>query len=255
MIIAQQHQLFKLRVNKVNSLHYEDMLPYQIDAKLDEAAIFICQHYGEFGNFNSTQFNKDLFGNLLVSYPDQPELTNPIISDEKYEYVLDNLKYEYLHLDSAYVKCGKSYIKVALFTGDEKDILNSSYNRPSFKFKRLCGKVAKSSQSQKTSLYIYSDVDLTTKAVRLEYIKYPKKVFFGYYDSLNFIDCKKRESSGFRVEDCNNYYKIGDAPVNSEFSESLADLQVDIAVWLTTGKTENQFLNSFISQKIQALPK
>jgi hypothetical protein len=255
MVIAEQHQQFKIRMNKLNSLHYEDLLPYQIDSKLNEAALFICNHYGEIFQFNTTQFNKDMFGTLLIKYPDQPKLVLFGKTDNQYEYQLNTLKYPYLHLDRCYVQCGTQIVPVSMIRHDEQHKLNDAFQKPSFKWKRLLGIIGKSSVGSNTSLYIYSDVDLTAKDVRIEYVKIPRKVFFGYYDSTEFLDCNFRQSNGFRTEDCNLYYKKTDAPVNSDLPASYHDLQVDVAVWLTTGNTENQFLNQFISQKIQMLPK
>lgn len=253
MNIAKQHSEFKLRGNKVDSNHYIDLFPNQIDSFLNEAANFIVEHYGELRSFGKTQFNKDLFGTMLVMYPDQPAI-NPIDSQgQQYEYDLSNLKYDYYHLDRAYVQCGNLVVPVSLFTGDEQHKLNDAYQKPSFLWKRLLGKIGKSSVSSSTSLYVYSDVDLNDKELRIEYVKKPSQVYFGNYDSIEYIDCKKRESS-FPTEDCNQYYKIGDAPRNSDLPESIHSLQVDVAVWLFTSKTENQFLNSFITNKISNLP-
>lgn len=257
MIIAKQHHEFKIRMNKLNSLHYEDLLPYQIDSKLNEAALFICNHWGELSEFGKSQFNKDLFGNLLVKYPDQPKLVLHGTTDNQYEYKLLDLKYPYLHLDRCYVQCGTNIVPVSMIQHDQQHKLNDKYQKPNFKWKRLLGLIGKSSDSNNTSLYIYSDVDLTNKDVRLEYVKYPKKVFFGGYDSVEYADCRRRKALDDlnSVEDCNQYYKRTDAPVNSDLPASYHDLQVDVAVWLTTGSTENQFLNQFSQQKIQALPK
>lgn len=255
MIIAKQHQEFKIRANKVDSNHYQDLKPNQIDSFLDGAALFICNHWGELFEFNKTQFNKDLFGTLLVQWPDQPNLILFRKDGQQYEYILSNLKYPYLHLDRIYVQCEHLIVPVSMMVGDEQHKFNDAYLKPSFKWKRLFGKVGKSSVGSNTSLYIFSDVDLQNKQVRLDYVKYPKKVFFGYYDSVEYLDCQKRQENNLPTELCNLYYKKTDSPVNSDLPESAHDLQVDVAVWLATGKTENQFINQFINQKITSLPK
>lgn len=254
MNISKQHQEFKIRANKIDSNHYEDLKPNQIDSFFDAAALFICNHYGELFEFNKTQFNKDLFGTLLVKYPDQPKLVVYEKEGTQHEYLLSSLKYDYLHLDRCYVQCEGQVIPISLIQLDEQHKFNDAYQKPSFKWKRLLGNIAKSSNNSGTSLYIYSDVDLTAKDVRVEYVKQPRKVFFGYYDSIEYLDCMKRSLLN-PTEDCNQFYKKTDSPINSDLPESSHDLQVDVAVWLATGKTENQFLNNFISQKISALPK
>lgn len=253
MNISKQHKEFKLRGNKVDSNHYEDLKPSQIDSFLNNAAIFIVEHYGEFREFGKTQFSKDLFGTMLVMFPDQPALSPSDSQGQQYEYNLSNLKYDYAHLDRAYVQCGNLVVPVSLFKGDEQHKLNDAFQKPSFLWKRLPAKIGKSSIGNHASLYIYSDVDLNNKDLKVEYVRQPKPVFFGNYDSIEYIDCQKRQLL-FPTEDCNTYYKKTDSPVNSDLPESIHGLQVDIAVWLFTGKSENQFLNSFITNKLSNLP-
>jgi len=256
MNIFKQHQEFKIRGNKVDSNHYVDLFPNQIDSFLNGAADFIIEHYGELRDFGKTQFNKDMFGTLLVMFPDQPALIPNVAQGQQYEYRLSNLKYDYAHLDRAYVQCGNMVVPVSLFVGDEQHKLNDAYQKPSFLWKRLLGKIGKSSVGNNTSLYVYSDVDLNDKELRIEYVRRPKKVFFGGYDSIEYINCQRLNNVPNQpiLEDCNQYYKIIDSPVNSDLPESMHSLQVDIAVWLFTSKTENQFLNSFITNKISNLP-
>lgn len=256
MNIAKQHSEFKIRLNKIDSNHYVDLFPSQIDSFLDNAALFICNHYGEIGKFQQTQFTKDMFGTLLIKYPDQPEIT-PIANEEgQYEINLNDLKYEYLHLDGAYVQCGKSVIPVTMITRDEDQKLNDYSQKPNFRWKRLLGVIAKSSSTPTTSLYIYSDVNLTDKKVRVEYVKYPRKVFFGGYDTIEYLNCQRLNNvPNSPIEDCSPYYNSSTYPINSDLPPAYHDLQVDVAVWLATGKTENTFLNQFILNKVSSLPK
>lgn len=255
MNIAKQHKEFKLRLNKVDSNHDIDFRPNQIDSFIDAAAIFMIEHYGELKPFAKSQFGKDLFSTLLIKYPDQPELLPSSSTGQQYEFLLSSLKYKYLHLDRAYVQCGTNVVPISLITHDEQDKLNDHYTKPSFLWKRLLGIIGKSSTTTGSSLYVYSDVVLgSTKKLRIEYIKYPNKVFFGNYDTIEYLDCQRRSNLNFPVEDCNQYKKKTDAPVNSELPESYHDLQVDVAVWLATGKTENQLLNNFLNNKLINLP-
>lgn len=255
MIIAKQHSEFKLRANKVDSNHYEDILPSQIDSFLNNAALFICNHYGELFEFGKSQFSKDMFGSLLVKYPDQPGLNPSATVGQQHEYELSGLKYKYLHLDRAYVQSDNIVVPVALMRNDEQMKFNDRFQKPSFKWKRLLGNIGKSSTKEAASLYVYSDVSLDEKELRVEYVKVPKPVFFGGYNSIEYLDCKKRKTGGFTTEDCNQFYKKEDTPVNSDLPESYHDIQVDIAVWLATSKTENAFLSNFLSNKLASLPK
>ena len=255
MNIAKQHKEFKIRLNKVDSNHDIDFKPNQIDSFLDNAAIFMIEHYGELKPFTKSQFSKDLFSTLLVKYPDQPELIPTSSTGQQYEFPLANLKYQYHHLDRAYVQCGTNVVPITMITHDEQDKLNDQFTKPNFLWKRLLGIIGKSSATSKSSLYVYSDVALgTTKKLRIEYVKYPTTVFFGGYDSIEYLDCLKRQNNNLPTEGCNQYKKKGDIPVNSELPTSYHDLQVDVAVWLATGKTENQLLNNFLNNKLINLP-
>jgi hypothetical protein len=249
MNIVKQHQEFKLRLNKVDSNNYQDLKPYQIDSFLNDAALFIIQHYGELFKFQGTQSNKDLFGTLLVKYPDQPALTPDSFAGIQYEYNLKNLKYKYMHLDRAYIQCGTSIIPVSIIRHDEQHKFNDAFQRPSYKWKRLLGIIGKENDTDNTSLYIYSDVSLLDKELRVEYIRMPKQVFFGSYDSIEYINCQQNSGN------CDEYYKVGDLQVNSDLPETYHSLQVDVAVFLASGKTENYNLSQFINNKIQSLPK
>lgn len=257
MNIIKQHSEFKLRGNKVDSNHYVDLKPNQIDSFLDASAMFMVNHWGELFKFGSTQFSKDLFSTLLIKYPDQPELVPSSSTGQQYEYRLDNLKYSYLHLDRAYFLCGNQVVPITMITGDEELKLNDHSMKPSFYWKRLLGMIAKSSTTSTPSLYVYSDIDLSTKGLRVEYVKEPKKVFHGSYDSVEFLNCQRLNNLPNPPPslDCNQYYNLTTPQINSDLPPTYHDLQVDIAVWLATGKTENQFLNQFISQKVSSLPQ
>ena len=249
MNIVRQHQEFKLRANKVDSNNYVDLKPYQIDLFIHDAALFIIQHHGELFKFGLTQNSKDLFGTLLVKYPEQIALTPSNVEGIQYEYQLKNLKYKYFHLDRAYIQCGSSVIPVSLIRHDEQHKFNDAFQKPSYKWKRLLGIIGKENGTDNTSLYVYSDVSLSNKELRVEYVRMPKQVFFGNYDSIEYLNCQ--QSSG----DCSEYYKVGDPQVNSELPETYHSLQVDIAVYLASGKTENYNLSQFLLNKVSLLPK
>lgn len=250
MTIAKQHQEFKLRFNKIDSNHYQDLKPWQIDSFLNQASLFIVENYGELNNHEFTQVNKDVLGSLVIKYPEQPEVVPFAVKDNQYEYRLDTLKYEYHHLVRVYIYCNRLIIPVSLIKHDDQLKLNDSYQKPSFKWKRLPAVIGKSSTVEGKSLYVYSDVDLEKKKLRIEYIKFPKQVYFGGYDSIEFIDCEKNNGA-----DCGQFYNTGDLPVNSDLPESYHDLQVDIAVMLAANKIENINLLNLVQNKLVNLPK
>lgn len=250
MNIAKQHLEFKNRFNKLNSNHYPDLNTSQIDSLIDAAAIFLLRLRGK--EYEETQFLKDLFSTLTVKYPEQAELASYDTQDTgiiQHEFKLSELKYPYRGHVRSYVRCGGQVVPVSIIKHDEQQKINDSYQKPSFKWKRLSGMMGKSSDEEGQSLYVNSDVELD--ALRIEYIKQPKKVFFGYYDTIEYLDCTRRLHENFPgVESCNQYYSATDIPVNSDLPEQFHDLQVDVAVYLATGKTENAQLLSISQLKL-----
>jgi hypothetical protein len=249
MNIVKQHQEFKLRLNKVDSNHYQDFKPWQIDSFLNQAALFIVEHWGElFGN--NSQVNKDILGNLLIMYPEQVELDTTLVNGNQYEYKLSRLKYKYHHLARAYFQCGENVVPVSMITHDQQHKLNDAFQKPSFKWKRLPALIGKSSDEEEKSLYVYADVDLTKRKIRIEYVKYPVQCFFGGYDTIEYINCQRTGG-----DNCDQFYSTNSFPVDSDIPESYHDLQVDVAVMLASSKTENVNLFNSIQNKLANLPR
>lgn len=241
MNIARQHWEFKLRFNKLNSNHKEDMNPAKIDSLLNQAPIWIIQNYGQ--AFEKFQFLKDMFATLVVKYPEQEDLSVFNSTDNVYEFKMANLKYPYFHLVRAYAKCNDEIVKVSIIRHDETYKLTSHYSKPNYKWHRVLGEIGRSSDGDGQSLYVHSDVELTS--LRVEYIKQPKEVFFGKYNTIEYVHCVRNNGAN-----CEQYYSETDSPVDSEFPEQYHSFQVDVAVYLAAGKTENINLQQLLATNL-----
>lgn len=248
MNIARQHWEFKLRFNKLNSNHYENLNSAKIDALLNAAPIWLIQHYGHM--FEEYQFLKDMFSTLVVKFPEQPLLSanNSQITDFiQHEYKLSDLKYPYFHHVQSYAICGNQRIPISIIKHDNSQKFNSKVIKPNYKWKRLLGQIGRSTVgrdgSTGESLYVYSDKQLDK--IQIEYLKQPKEVFFGDYDSIEYINCQRNNGS-----ECNQFYNKNDDPVDSELASQYHDFQVDVAVYLASGKTENINLQKLLSSNL-----
>ena len=46
MTIQEMHYEFKVRANRLDTLHYQDLNPYVIDSLINNAQLFFMEHYG-----------------------------------------------------------------------------------------------------------------------------------------------------------------------------------------------------------------
>lgn len=239
MNIGGMHHEFKDRSNRLESI---DLLPFEIDSKLNDAQRIAVEHYSQLHQvaFEQTQQRVDMFSPLLY---EEKVTTLEKVEDNVYRIDLSLLKFPYLHLASAFATCNDKRIKVAMVSQDELSYkLNDAFQKPSLKWGRFLGNIRRK-QDQESFLYIYTDGAISE--IRLAYIKRPKQMFFGGYDTAEYIFCTEN-----RNENCSKYYDASHAPVNCELNEFYHNLIVDIAVWLTIGKTQNQFINSLMREKI-----
>lgn len=240
MNIQEMHYEFKVRANRLDTQHYQDLNPYTIDSLLNNAQMYFMEHYAYVSRlpFESIQSRIDMLSNLVIGYPEQPEL-NPVLIDSSsvttYELKLENLKYDYAHLVRAYVNsnCGVVNIKLIPINNLNR-MLTDALQKPSAKWRRLLATIRKTSDDVNPSLYIYSEPSLIVQGVRLEYIKNPKEVFYGGYNSIKYDTCIA--SSGIN---CQQYYNVSTQPVDCEISETYHSLIVDIAVREFTRYTDN----------------
>lgn len=247
------HYEIKRRANKLNSNHYEDLSKLELDRLINESQVFLMEHIGEANQlpFESNQQRMDILSSFVVKYGNkdyqQPELDPVLIEDGLYELDYNLLRFDYAHTVRAFVKCNDRIIQVIFKRHDElSSSLDDEYQKPSVQWDRILGTLGKSSNG--TSLYLYVPTGVTLSKVRVEYLKKPRDVFSGGYDTLQYVACKKEGLS-----DCSQFYSSTDSIVHSEVNEHYHDLIVDIAVYLFTGETENINLMQIKERKLQQI--
>lgn len=193
MIPEYWHYEFKLRKNRLDTQHHKDFTPAEIDSLLQDAElIWISQQYS--GNnprktaFETTQMRYDNLSSLVVKYPEQPVITPSIITGNVFEFPLNNLVSNYLHMLNIEGKiegCLKAtYIKIVQHD-DIANYMYDPYKGPSKSpFPRLIGTYGKSSTSTGRSLYVYSDGTFNIEWIKPEYIKRPNPVALGGYNDI-----------------------------------------------------------------------
>lgn len=224
MSVLKTVWLFKERFNKVDSNHYRDLSPIQIDQFINNA-VFIFLENNVFPELNQQKF--DMVSNLIVTQPEQSAVTPVSTDNNVYEFDLSTLVYPYLHYKRAYVKtnCGTYDVEI-VGQGRLNDILRGNFQKPSKKWKRLIGSFAKNSTSNSKSLYIYSEEGFEIESLYLEYVRQPKEFFSGGYNSIEFIECQR--SGGVN---CNNLYYNASSPTQDlEIDSTYHTLIVDYAV-------------------------
>lgn len=249
--IAEIHRLVKLRLNKVDSNSYQDFLPADIDDMINQATLKLINYYDLVSD--RSQVVKDIISPFKVTYPDQPALypssTTANGNGFIYDYNLDNLKYPYYRFLRAWVSCDDFVAPVSIITSDEQQKLNNAYTRPNSSWGRYVGMFVKANNEGKPALRVFAN-DNQALNLRIEYIKMPKKVYLGGYDSLEYIECKRRNEQYGGTEACNQYYKIGDPPVDSELGKGATDLLVDMTVYLLSSATENQLVLQIVNAEM-----
>ena len=223
MSIYKLHWLFKERFNKHNTNHYREYTNMQIDQLIYDASI---QFLDEFASDESNQQKYDMLSNLIVSYPEQPEIVPTLLGGNIYEVKLTNLTYDYFRLKRVWAQTDCGLVKIEIVGhGRLNDILNDQYQKPSKKWRRLVATFSKTTNENESSLLIYSEEGFDITGIRLEYIRKVKPVFFGGYNTPEFKQCVALNGTN-----CNQYYNTATSPVDLEINETYHSLIVDIAV-------------------------
>lgn len=222
MSITKLHWLIKERYNKLDSNHYRDLTPLQLDEAINKATY----DFMERNVFIEDQPRFDMISDLIITSPDQPAIAYHTVSNDVYEFRLADLKYPYYHYKRAHVTtdCGLTKVEI-VGHGRLSDILTDSMQKPSKKWRRLIGTIAKTSDGEGKSLYIYATPDWTIDTLFIEYVKKPSKVFFGGYDSIEYIECLNNNGVT-----CSQYYNTSTDPVDLEIDETYHTLIADYAV-------------------------
>jgi hypothetical protein len=219
MLIREQQYDFKIKADKVDSLKTRNFLPAEIDWMLNLAIQnFVDNKYGD---FEKIQDLTDQLSSLVIKSPttDQPAVPVTQVASGVYEMKLDDLQFPYLHLVRLNALATKQGCSSKIMKGDEvsHDTLNkvllSPFEGPNFNWMNLPYVFGKDvSNEGKSSIFFYTNNDFIISEVYPEYIKIPKQVFFGGYNSLN------------------GEYISTDTPVNCDLPPAFHRRIVDIAV-------------------------
>jgi hypothetical protein len=223
-LIQDLHFLIKLKAQKLDSNSKADLTPAIIDTLINkQSGVFVDIFFS--GNpqsynlgFEMTQHRIDMLSDLLVKQPEQPSLIPQALKDGIYEVKFSSLKYPYRHLVRATTQTECGPVNIALekhFTLNT--ILNDEFSKASKAWKRIPFTIGRSSDGNGSSIYLYTDNKLSISSIDIEYIKQPREVFIGGYDSLNFL----YTGEGYTKED---------SPVNPEISSNYFDILADLVV-------------------------
>lgn len=222
MSIQKLHWLVKERYNKLDSNHYRDLTPMELDQAIQDGTFQFIERVA----LIEDQPRFDMIANLLIVAPEQGALTPMTSENDVYQFDLDELEYDYYHYKRAYVNTDCGLVKVELIgSGRLSDVLLDQFSKPSRKWRRLVGTIAKNSERDSFSLYVYSEPGFTVDSLYLEYIRQPAKVFYGGYDTIEYLECVAAGNS-----DCSAYYSASSDPVDSDIDETYHTLIADYAV-------------------------
>jgi hypothetical protein len=232
MTLSEAHYAFKLNMDRVDKASSLDFNTLEIDWILNEAQLtFVKQRLGRFPSYEVNQKRTDDLSSLHVKYPLQGIIT-PTLLDGVYEIKLNSLDYKYLRLlrgTTTAKKSGCTYSVGLKFsqTDDLNEIFKDPFNSPSID--NLPYNFGTASDGDGTSIYIYPG-DLEVEGVKLEYIRYPKRIHFGNY---TYIDGTTPTLQSF------------------ELSEETHDEIVNLATQLTSLIIENPEYIQLKERKIQ----
>lgn len=219
MLITEVHSVFKERLNRLSSNYHEDLSPYQIDSHLNDGVYRLLERASR--NEASRKF-----GNLFASVIQRQSVTPVAVGDTEYSVQLDSLEYPFFDVKRimATTNCGKSKVIIEGH-GRINDLLTDAFQRPSKKWRRLLATLDEGAASNSRQLTIYSEAGFTITSLDITYVRYPKPVFFGGYDSPSFVQC---QASG--GTDCNQYDNTSTVARTFDIHANYHSLMIDFAV-------------------------
>ena len=225
--VERIHHEFKLHYNKLNSNHKKDFPKAYIDDLANRAITEYVDIFSTGTNakkfkvgFEVTQQRTDMLGDLVVTQ-------NTIIPTSKDESNTNFNIYEfkvgrdYHHFVRGQIKTNCGTFSFSPKQHDDiNTLLRSHHTKPSTLWKRFPALFAKSSNSESKSIYIYVTKDINVEEFLLTYIKRPRKVFSGNYDTLEYI------SGDIFAYNTQTPPQHSDLP--GEYLHVLTDIMVDI---------------------------
>lgn len=239
MTIDRIHHEFKFRWNKVNSNHKKDFPSAFIDDAVNKATDDYIETFYSGNNskeykfgFETTQQRIDMLQTLVVP---ETSYVVTLISPGRYRVNLVTLDPTYRHFLRAYVnpiECPSKRIPVSIVRINDLDTkLMDTNTQPSLLWNRCLGTF------KNNTLELYTK-DYTINSIKIEYLKNPTKVFFGGYDTLEFINGDA------------NAYQSSDPKVTSDLPEQFHDLLVDMTVQYISHTLEDNNKVNLIKKQI-----
>lgn len=202
MSVLKLHWQFKQRFNKLDSDNFRDLTPMEIDERINDAVGMFGEQF--FADESHVQ-RLDWLSPLI--YTETINVTQ--LDSDKYTVDLTKLTYDYWHIKrvSASTDCGALNFEI-VGHGRLGDVLRDEFQKPSKKWFRLIGSL------ENNKLIIYTGGNWLIDNITLTYVKYPKPVFFGGYDTIEYIDCVRQQLNG-----CTQYNNIESAPQDLEIKD------------------------------------
>ena len=210
MIITKMHWLFKERYNRSSSNYYPDYSPAQIDQLLNAAGEDMLH---QFAAREDKQMFFDMMSPLLTT-----GVLEPVSNDGSvYKFDLSQLEKPYFYNKRIVAKTDCGSVKVNIIGhGTLNDVLADALQRPSKTWNRIYGVF------QEGGITLYTDhiVD----SIKIEYYRVPKPVFFGGYDTFEYLNCLKSSTN------CTQFYSKESNTQDCEFDANYHTRIVDFAV-------------------------
>lgn len=232
------HYSFRGAVDKIHGLTNDDFNPAQIDWILNLAQLIeVKKRYTPMNlarkGFQGSQKRLDDLVTLHIKSPQkQPGiaptlLTDTFLDNSVYECKLEDLAFSYMFLTGlrATITNGTCTKDIGLDQIEEDDLsegLINSHKRPDFNWGKCLFTIDASSANDDApgSIYIYSGNFEVTK-VFPSYLRYPRKLFIGGYDSLDGV------------------YEAADASVSCELPQIIHDNIVNTAAELAASPLQD----------------
>jgi len=180
------HYEFKLKLNKVDSMDYNNFLAPEIDWYLNESQeVFIKQRYGNKNNhgtgFEVTQKRTDDLRNLVVK--DLILAANPSSSDPSvYECVLPNDYMFSVRNVANGVKgvCEGKLNCIQTQHDDLNDTLKNPFYAPSFEWREvpIVFGTSGAGSADADKIFVYSDGSFSITSINIDYLRRPARIAY-----------------------------------------------------------------------------
>jgi hypothetical protein len=234
------HWLVKERFNKLNSNHYRDLTPMQIDESIRNATnVLIDEVLSNRRGFEKYQQHTNVLSSLIVSNA-VLQMTLSTNYHSGYNSYFADLKPDHKYILRLWSRTDCGYFET-VYT--QRHILNKRLDNENTKPSKDWNRALYSISNNKIELFLPKDVVMYE--CFMDYIRKPKDVFFGGYDSLEYVECVRQSNLG-----CNAFYSQTSLPVDSEIDSNFHDLIIDYTVKELSRNIEHANKTQLINEKI-----